>query len=588
MRGAERFSYRNLKLNMKILLIYFIVLAVFILFSFWLYNDYTWNISKNKAREYTEQVLSVQESSIENTINSLNNISRIIIANSSVQNFLKSVDESYTVQSKEVFSQIMTYMDIYPVAKSITIYDRYQNRYGINNNKKNTFEGTDIFSQEWFDEVEALKGGFKLIANLYYYNEYPGESVISLVRIINDIETQKPIGVLVLDILERQFLGGQTKPYDNIPFLILDADDHIIISSAERTELPREILAYNGSEEIHSVLELTRGGEYVYSGSNMEKYGWKIVNTASLQNVEAESKTAKSTILIMSVFCSLIFIAASFFISRSITHPVQKLIKSMNKVKMGSLKKVDLDTGKDEIGILKDKYNEMIEEIDSLIKRGIQTEKDKRTYELSVLYEQIKPHFLYNTLDTIGYLVLSGDKERAYTAIENLGSYYHGSLSHGSTVVTVEEEIKIVTDYLELQRLRYGDIFDYRTEIQPELRKKKVLKLILQPIVENSLYHGIRPGGMKGSIYIKVCRVDEEMHLIVEDTGVGMEPEKVEELYSGDKQEKSFGLCGTMERIRIYYSYDDCCEIKSIRGMGTVITFKLPLQLCGESQGDLK
>ena len=93
---------------------------------------------------------------------------------------------------------------------------------------------------------------------------------------------------------------------------------------------------------------------------------------------------------------------------------------------------------------------------------------------------------------------------------------------------------------------------------------------------------------MKGSIYIKVCRVDEEMHLIVEDTGVGMEPEKVEELYSVDKQEKSFGLCGTMERIRIYYSYDDCCEIKSIRGMGTVITFKLPLQLCGESQGDLK
>lgn len=588
MRGAERFSYRNLKLNMKILLIYFMVLAVFILFSFWLYNDYTLNMSKNKAREYSEQVLSVQESSIENTVNGLNNISRIIIANPSVQNFLKSVDENYTVQSKEVFSQIMTYMDIYPVAKSITIYDRYQNRYGINNNKKNTFEGTDIFSQEWFSEVEKLKGGFKLIANIYYYNEYPGESVISLVRIINDIETQEPIGVLVLDILERQFLGGQTKPYDNIPFMILDSDNNVIISNTERTELPGEILDYDGGTEIYSVLEKNRGEECVFSGSNMEKYGWKIVNTASLKNVEAESKTAKSTILIMSVFCSVVFIAASFLISRSITHPVQKLIKSMNKVKMGSLKKVDLDTGKDEIGILKDNYNEMIEEIDSLIKRGIQTEKDKRTYELSVLYEQIKPHFLYNTLDTIGYLVLAGDKERAYTAIENLGSYYHGSLSHGSTVVTVEEEIKIVTDYLELQKLRYGDIFDHKAEIEPGLERKKVLKLILQPIVENSLYHGIRPGGVKGSIYIKVFRVQEELHLSVEDTGVGMEPEKVEELYSGDKQEKSFGLCGTMERIRIYYSYEDCCDIKSSRGTGTKITFKLPLQLCREDQGDLK
>lgn len=589
MNGAERrFSYRDLKLNFKILLIYFIVLAVFIMFSFWLYNDYTLNITKDKVREYSEQVLTVQESSIENTISSLNNISRMIIANSSVQNFLKSVDKNYTVQSKEVFSQIMTYMDIYPVAKSITIYDRYHNKYGINNNKKNTLEGTDIFSQDWFHEVEKQKGGFKLIPNIYYYNEYPGESVISLVRIINDIETQRPIGVLVLDILERQFLGAQTKPYDNIPFLILDADNHIIISNTERTEVPGEILDFKESRKICSVLEKNGDGEYVFSGVNMDKYGWKIVNTASLKNVEAESKTAKSTILIMGVFCSVIFIAASFIISRSITRPVQKLIKSMNKVKRGSLKKVELDTGKDEIGILKDNYNEMIEEIDCLIKRGIQTEKDKRTYELNVLYEQIKPHFLYNTLDTIGYLVLSGDKERAYTAIENLGSYYHGSLSHGSTVVTVEEEIKIVIDYLGLQKLRYGDIFDYRAEIEPELRKKKVLKLILQPIVENSLYHGIRPGGIKGSIRISVYRMEEEMFLRVEDTGVGMEPEKVEGLYSRERQRNSFGLCGTMERIRIYYAYEDCCEIISTRGMGTRITFKLPLRLCREDQEEVK
>lgn len=589
MSGAERrFSYRDLKLNFKILLIYFIVLAVFIMFSFWLYNDYTLNISKDKAREYSEQVLSVQESSIENTISSLNNISRMVIANSSVQNFLKSVDKSYTVQSKEVFSQIMTYMDIYPVAKSITIYDRYHNKYGINNNKKNTFEGTDIFSQDWFGQVEELKGGFKLIANLYYYNEYPGESVISLVRVINDIETQRPIGVLVLDILERQFLGVQTKPYDNIPFLILDRDDHIIISNAERTEVPKEILDFKESRKICSVLEKSRDGEFVFSCVNMDKYGWKIVNTASLKSVEAESKTAKSTILIMSVFCSLIFIAASFIISRSITRPVQKLIKSMNKVKMGNLKKVDLDTGRDEIGILKDKYNEMLEEIDCLIKRGIQIEKDKRTYELNVLYEQIKPHFLYNTLDTIGYLVLAGDKERAYTAIENLGSYYHGSLSHGSTVVTVEEEIKIVTDYLELQKLRYGDIFDYKAEIEPGLEKRKVLKLILQPIVENSLYHGIRPGGMKGSIHITVYHVEEEMFLSVEDTGVGMEPEKVEELYTREKQGNSFGLCGTIERIRIYYAYEDCCEIKSTRGLGTNITFRLPLCLCRDDREEMK
>ena len=154
MNGAERrFSYRDLKLNFKILLIYFIVLAVFIMFSFWPHNDYTLNITKDKVREYSEQVLTVQESSIENTISSLNNISRMIIANSSVQNFLKSVDKNYTVQSKEVFSQIMTYMDIYPVAKSITIYDHYHNKYG----------STTIRKIHWKGQISSVRTGSMML-----------------------------------------------------------------------------------------------------------------------------------------------------------------------------------------------------------------------------------------------------------------------------------------------------------------------------------------------------------------------------------------------------------------------------------------
>ncbi len=571
--------FLDLKLNRKICAIYFVVLASFLCFFAGYYNFKVMENSTQKIKQYSRQMADVSKNSMEGTLTNLNNISKMLIANTSVQTFLKSAQNQNMAWSKDIMTQIISYMDIYSVVRSITIYDKYENQYGILNSRNDKKSGEDIFRQLWFQEVREAKGKARIKSNLYYYEDYPEENVISLIRIINDLDTQKPIGVLVMDVLESQFMGYTSGSgiESDIEILVLDDQNQVVISNAEIEKVPDEILD-NQSEDIMTLTKKIEDEKFVFSSCYLEDYQWRVVSMSSLKKIEDENRQANSSLFIMALLTSAIFVMASMIISRSITSPINKLIISINRVKRGELTKVNMHTGRDEIGILKESYNEMLTEIEKLIQKVVVTEQESRKYELNAVYEQIKPHFLYNTLDTIGYLILAEENEKAYTAIENLGSYYRASLSHGSQMVTVQEEIKIVTDYLDIQKLRYGEVFVYCTDIDGEIAHKNILKLILQPLAENALYHGIRPMGMEGHIIIRAKMEEGCICLSVEDDGMGMDPEKIESILNRREKENHFGLRGTIERIRIFYGKRDCCRIESSKNSGTKISFYLPVE----------
>lgn len=573
--------YMDLKLNYKISLIYVIVLIFFISFSCLIYYKVVVEGSAQRVKEYSKQVLTIQESAVKDKINNMNSISRMIMANTSIQFFLSNAKREYTVQSKEVFEQILNYLNIYPVARTITIYDKFHNEYGGGKSKEEKF-GDNIFEQPWFAEVENLKGGFLLKVNIHRNDEFPEENVISLIRVINDVQTQKPIGVLVLDILESELLGYQTNlnQYKGAQTLIIDENNQEIYSDVECKFLSEELLKKGETDgEFFFLIQKIEGSDYVLASKKIDDWGWQIISVNSLAYVGDEAFEIKNMLLITLFFNTAIFLIASFFISRSITNPIHKLVQAMNKVKKGTFKKVNINMGNDEIGVLKDNYNNMLDEIQTLIQRVVNTEMQRKQYELNALYEQIKPHFLYNTLDSIGYLVLSGDNEKAYSAIETLGSYYRTSLSSGEQTVTIEQEINIVIDYLELQKLRYGDIFEFHYNIQPELKEIKTLKLILQPMVENALYHGIRPTGSKETITINIQGDEEKIRFEICNTGKGMTADTIQKILSSTENNKNFGLKGTIERIQIYYNCDNCFEIESEETVGTIIVFKVPYLL---------
>ena len=246
----------------------------------------------------------------------------------------------------------------------------------------------------------------------------------------------------------------------------------------------------------------------------------------------------------------------------------------------GDLKKVNAQMPSDELEMLKDDYNSLIDHVNELIDTLIDKEKTLQRAEMRVLQEQIKPHFLYNSIETIGYMALDAGADKVHDALETLGSFYRNFLSKGDREIPLSREIWIVKDYLALQKLRYGDIMDDEYDIAEDTLQIVVPKLILQPLVENSIYHGIRQKGEKGIIKISSRLEDGELYLTVRDTGVGMSQEEIEDILStenkADRSEAdSFGLWGTIQRIRLFEGEEDIVKIESEIGEYTQIEFRI-------------
>lgn len=222
-----------------------------------------------------------------------------------------------------------------------------------------------------------------------------------------------------------------------------------------------------------------------------------------------------------------------------------------------------------------------------------------RHAELRLLQEQINPHFLYNTLDTIVWLIEGDDPEKAVDMVVALSEFFRLVLSKGKEYISIREEKEHIRGYLEIQQVRYRDILDYEIRIDPELYPYKILKLTLQPLVENSLYHGIKYKRAKGKIWVtgKMLRSEaseeERILLCVRDNGVGMDEEEVKRLQAEiskpcKETEKGFGLANVNERIRMNFGMEYGMTIESEKGSGTKISIVIPaVKLYEKSQGEL-
>ena len=298
-----------------------------------------------------------------------------------------------------------------------------------------------------------------------------------------------------------------------------------------------------------------------------------------------EGIPVRNLVILMMLLVILLILAiwSGSFIRRNMTDPIFLLSASMDRNKQsGNLKKIESGMPNSELEMLEADYNDLIDHVNELIETLVEKEKGLQKAEMRVLQEQIKPHFLYNSIETIGFMALEAGADNVHEALEIMGRFYRNFLSKGGREILFSREITIVKDYLSLQKLRYGDIIEDEYEISKEAEEFVVPKLILQPLVENSIYHGIRLKGEKGLIRIIGFVSNDGLHVIVRDTGVGMSREQIEEILSGDREsraaeeDKSFGLWGTIERIRIYCDNRDCVDIRSEIGEFTEIEITIP------------
>lgn len=564
--------FLSLGLRKKIQFLFLCTMIVCILFCSGIFYLILENQMQQSIADKEISNRTAISNNLDSTMKSINSISRLTMLRSTVRTFLLAKSNS-TPRTRNAIQEIHDILNTFNLSCNVVIL-RMDGQY-LNTGPGITYVNTGkIFETEWLDEVMAQKGNYVIKAGTRdAFRSNIGE-MVSFVRVINDINTQKPIGILAINLPSRFFeqayegLSGETSH-----FALYDASGRLICKDNESTfsSLNPENLLQNTREETDKLFYKsiftcdTLGDSHFILASRLE--------VRILDGLPAKLLAA----LIIGAFILLAFMwLINTYIAKNVIYPIQRLVDSMAEVQNGWLHRVSMNVNDDEIGLLKNSYNAMLIEINQLIEELLQKEKTLRMAELDALQEQMKPHFLYNTLDMIRYMALENRTDEVYNMLETLGNFYRRFLSKGSTDLSLGEEIEIVKSYLTLQRTRFEDIFTDEYEIEEGLSSIRVPRLILQPLVENSIYHGIRPKGEHGVIRVTVKRQEDFLFLSIYDNGIGMSAHQRELLFSG-KDSRSFGFQGTIERIRYYYKTEDVFEIHSTEGEYCEIILKLPL-----------
>ena len=564
--------FLSLGLRKKIQFLFLCTMIVCILFCSGIFYLILENQMQQSLADKEISNRTAISNNLDSTMKSINSISRLTMLRSTVRTFLLAKSNS-TPRTRNAIQEIHDILNTFNLSCNVVILR--MDGQCLNTGPGITYVNTGkIFETEWLDEVMAQKGNYVIKAGTRdAFRSNIGE-MVSFVRVINDINTQKPIGILAINLPSRFFeqayegLSGETSH-----FALYDTSGSLICKDNESTfsSLNPENLLQNTREETDKLFYKsiftcdTLGDSHFILASRLE--------VRILDGLPAKLLAA----LIIGAFILLAFMwLINTYIAKNVIYPIQRLVDSMAEVQNGWLHRVSMNVNDDEIGLLKNSYNAMLIEINQLIEELLQKEKTLRMAELDALQEQMKPHFLYNTLDMIRYMALENRTDEVYNMLETLGNFYRRFLSKGSTDLSLGEEIEIVKSYLTLQRTRFEDIFTDEYEIEEGLSSIRVPRLILQPLVENSIYHGIRPKGEHGVIRVTVKRQEDFLFLSIYDNGIGMSAHQRELLFSG-KDSRSFGFQGTIERIRYYYKTEDVFEIHSVEGEYCEIILKLPL-----------
>ena len=564
--------FLSLGLRKKIQFLFLCTMIVCILFCSGIFYLILENQMQQSIADKEISNRTAISNNLDSTMKSINSISRLTMLRSTVRTFLLAKSNS-TPRTRNAIQEIHDILNTFNLSCNVVIL-RMDGQY-LNTGPGITYVNTGkIFETEWLNEVMAQKGNYVIKAGTRGAFRSNIGKMVSFVRVINDINTQKPIGILAINLPSRFFeqayegLSGETSH-----FALYDTSGSLICKDNESTfsSLNPENLLQNTREETDKLFYKsiftcdTLGDSHFILASRLE--------VRILDGLPAKLLAA----LIIGAFILLAFMwLINTYIAKNVIYPIQRLVDSMAEVQNGWLHRVSMNVNDDEIGLLKNSYNAMLIEINQLIEELLQKEKTLRMAELDALQEQMKPHFLYNTLDMIRYMALENRTDEVYNMLETLGNFYRRFLSKGSTDLSLGEEIEIVKSYLTLQRTRFEDIFTDEYEIEEGLSSIRVPRLILQPLVENSIYHGIRPKGEHGVIRVTVKRQEDFLFLSIYDNGIGMSAHQRELLFSG-KDSRSFGFQGTIERIRYYYKTEDVFEIHSVEGEYCEIILKLPL-----------
>lgn len=571
--------HQSTKISVKIAVIFLLLICMFwgILFVKFYYSSY--KESLEYAQIISTQTLNTIKRNITTLVENAAYDSRLILSSSDITDALESGDMK---RQKESLYQFISLIDFETHINGIYIADMNNNVCSIDRSCVRTFRTEHLDKIGWYDEVIALQGSYCLKVNAdKVLTQSTMTPTVSLIRAVISPDDFLPVGILMINMDSSAFEDCYSSiTGEDVPTIFVLDETGKIVTSRPGVKLPevQEILSSTGNG---SAISRKNDQRIFYEETIIESNDWQILTGVKVGSAFSVSDAAEHFLFFGFEALTIFGILSYFVMHQYVTVPLRKVVGFMNRMRGKKFQKMELTNSGTyyELEILKETYNHMVDEIDLLVERVYEEERIKRKTELNILQEQMKPHFLYNTIDAMSYLALAEHNDRLYDALEAFGGYYRTLLSKGKEWITVEAEMEMVKDYLELQKLRYGTMLEYELEMDENLRGKQVLKMILQPFVENSVNHGIRAKGTGGTVRVSGKLIGSHMLFQIEDDGIGISDEIIEKLQCEnlERNEKSFGMRGTIERMKIFYDSDIQYEIRSRIGVGTTIVLMVPV-----------
>ena len=461
-------------------------------------------------------------------------------------------------------------------------------------------DNSNVLEKDFFKksmaESEYINFSMPHIRDLFDRNENSYSWVISLSRAVEVTDEGKATQALLLINLNYMYFEEifSNVNLGNGGYVYLTNDRGDIIWHPKQNEIYsgrfKEDNKYAATLKDGITVENLRGKNITLNVRTIGYTGWKLVGVTPSAALGVDGIKFRFFVLFVADLFLFLLAMINAFISDKISNPIKRLDGSVREIESGNLDVEIVPSGSYEVEHLGKSIKNMLGRIKVLMSDLVEEHNAKRKSEFDTLQSQINPHFLYNTLDIIVWMIENENSDKAVNIVTALAKFFRISLSKGKNIITVKDEVEHVRNYLMIQNMRFKNRFEYSIDVDEKVLSYSSLKLMLQPLVENAIYHGMEFMDGDGEIDVKVFKEDDSLYFTITDNGLGMSEDMVETLLSKDfvpsKKGSGIGVKNVNERIKLYFGSEYGLKVESEPDEGTKITIHLPAVVYGENDED--
>ncbi|WP_313560003.1 sensor histidine kinase [Ruminiclostridium cellobioparum] len=580
--------FNNMHVVWKFTLAYFIIIALPVIGTGIYINDSTNKAVIHQAGLLAKQNLMQKREIINQKIESIERTSISIAYNPQI---LKYVEDTFknNYQGFEEYNYTFS-----PLFRSYIMQNKYiyETMLYLDNNSfprgwNDIFQVSDIIGDEWYADLLADNSALKKWSSLHdsktrkISGNIGRDKVLSLCQKLISFNDKSCIGLLEIEISEKVLFDNLVGSSNGEYFIVFDQEGKIV-SHNTYNFLPQkyqtELIPTISKDEIEGVYTLKNEKLLIYS-IPLVNIGCRLVGIIPLESFIKSDGNYTLIVACVIIAALIIFGVIIYLVTKRLTRRLKLLVKGLKSVRDENINiKMPVDTH-DEFGELAESFNHMTERIHSLIERVYKAQITEKESELKALEAQINPHFLYNTLSTISWMARKAKAGNIDHLSLQLSQFYRLVLSKGKSVITVEDEINLLKSYVEIEKIRFENMLDVKYDLDEKALSYTMIKIILQPIAENTINHGILPKECRGTMIVKLRQDEENLYFTIIDDGIGMSRSTLESIKNRQivkNRESGYAIHNIMERLKSVYGEKTDIIIASRPGIGCAVRIVIP------------